>query len=256
MDGLFGPLDATGLALAFVVTLIAGVVKGMVGFAMPMLMITGLTLFLDPQLALAALILPTLVANGWQALRQGLAAALTAVREFWLFLLCCVLALYLGAQLVTALSYRTLFLMMGGAVSVFALIQLLGGRFTALMRWPRSIAVGIGTLAGFVGGFSGIWGPPTVIYLTLLETEKRMQMRVQGVIYGISAVMLLLAHLQSGVFRAETAPLSALLLIPALAGMALGTRIQDRIDQRRFRMLTLVVLGIGGLNLIRRGLVA
>jgi uncharacterized membrane protein YfcA len=69
MDALFPQIDLYILTLAILITLLAGVVKGVVGFALPMVMISGLTLIMPPEIALAALILPTLVANLTQALR-------------------------------------------------------------------------------------------------------------------------------------------------------------------------------------------
>ena len=44
------------------------------------------------------------------------------------------------------------------------------------------------------------------------------------------------------------------LVVPAMLGMWFGGRLQDRIDQRTFRRVTLVVLLGAGLNLVRRGL--
>ena len=75
MDQFFSLLSATDLAMAFGIALLAGTVKGMVGFAMPMILVSGLSLFLAPELALAGLILPTLVTSWMQAFRQGGGAA-------------------------------------------------------------------------------------------------------------------------------------------------------------------------------------
>jgi len=77
---------------------------------------------------------------------------------------------------------------------------------------------------------------------------------IQGVVYGLGAVMLCAAHLRSGVLSGATLPLSALMVLPALAGMALGLAVQDRFDQRTFRRATLAVLLVAGLNLLRRAL--
>ena len=93
-----------------------------------------------------------------------------------------------------------------------------------------------------------------MLYLTALDTPKKEQMRVQGVIYGLGAVLLFFAHIGSGVLRAETAPFSVLLVVPALIGMVAGGYLQDRIDQATFRRVTLAVLLVAGLNLLRRGL--
>jgi len=77
---LFSLMSLPELCLAFAVAFLAGAVKGMVGFAMPMVLISGLSMMLPPQLALAGLILPTVETNGIQALREGRAAAMSSIR--------------------------------------------------------------------------------------------------------------------------------------------------------------------------------
>ena len=67
---------ATALTLGFV----SGVVKGMTGFALPMILVSGLGSILAPELALAGMILPALISNLWQAFRQGGKAALASAR--------------------------------------------------------------------------------------------------------------------------------------------------------------------------------
>lgn len=248
-----GSLTSVELAAAVAVTLLASFVKGAVGFAMPMVMVSGLALFLPAPLALAMLIVPTLASNLWQALRQGRAAAWASLQPFRLYLAVLVLAIMATAQLVTWLPEDALYLMLGAPITVLALIQLAGVRFRVRPGQRRRADLGVGLLAGGMGGLSGVWGPQTVLYLTALDVPKGESVRVQGVIYGVGGVALLLAHLKSGVMNAQTVPLSVLMTLPALAGMALGFRVQDRLDQDRFRRWTLIVLVLAGLNLIRKG---
>lgn len=257
MDSLFS-LVAPGLspaifALCFAVALLAGVVKGMVGFALPMIMISLLGSVISPELALAGLILPTVLANVWQALRQGVAAAWASAMQFRLFMAVGFVALVLSAQLVRVLPIWVMLLMIGVPVVLFTALQLLGWR-PHLKRNAPAIEAGVGVFSGAIGGFSGTWGPPTVLYLTALDTPKRDSVRIQGVLYGLGSLVLFFAHIGSGVIRWETLPFSVALCIPALLGMALGFAVQDRIDQVLFRRATLVVLLVAGLNLIRRAL--
>ena len=248
-------LLSPGLAVAVIgVALTAGFVKGATGFAMPMIMISGLGSFLPPDIALAALILPTLVSNLWQAFRQGLRAAMASARQHWRYLAMVVIFIALAAQLVVMLPPGALFLILGIPVVIFALLQLIGWRPTITDRNRRAAEYGVGALAGILGGLSGVWGPPTVLYLLAMNTPKRDAVRVQGVVYGTGSVILFLGHLNSGILNAATAPLSLALVIPASIGMVIGFAVQDRLDQERFRFLTLVVLVVAGLNLIRRGL--
>ncbi|MEM1004126.1 MAG: sulfite exporter TauE/SafE family protein [Pseudomonadota bacterium] len=250
---VFSTLSPPDLMLALTVALVAGWVKGLVGFAMPMVLISGLSVFLPPELALAGLILPTLVTNGVQALRQGTGAALTSIRQFRVFLGVGVVFLMIGAQLVTLVPASTFLLLIGLPVTFFALIQVLGFKLVLHGASARIEAM-IGAVAGFVGGMSGVWGPPTVMYLTALNTPKDEQLRAQGVIYGLGALALVAAHIGSGILRPATVPFSAVLIVPAVIGLWLGMRLQARIDQASFRKVTLLVLLVAGLNLLRRGL--
>ena len=248
-------LSAFTLVWAFGVALLAGFIKGAVGFAMPMIMISGLSTVVSAEAALAALILPTFLTNFLQAFRQGWRAAFDMVCQFRAFLIVGFICLVGAAQLVPVIPQSQMFLILGGAVTFFAVILLSGIRFNIPPQKRTITEVGVAVFAGLTGGISGIWGPPTVAYLTAINTPKTEQVRAQGVIYGLGALALLGAHTKTGVISSDTLPLSISLLIPAFLGMWLGFKAQDRLDQALFRRLTLIVLVIAGLNLIRRGLV-
>ena len=253
MTDIFTLMSPIHLVLVMGIAILAGLVKGMVGFAMPMVLISGMAMFLSPELALAGLIFPTLATNGLQALRQGGQAAWHSVKRFRIFLGVGLVCLLIGAQMVTLVPQSTFYLLIGVAITGFALLQLAGWGFT-LDRQTIGADLGIGMFAGFIGGMSGVWGPPTVAYLTALNTPKDEQMRIQGVIYGLGAVALVFAHIGSGVLTRQTAVFSALVIPPAVLGMWIGQRLQGQMDQTTFRRITLIVLLVAGANLVRRGL--
>lgn len=240
--------------LAVAVTLFAGFVKGAVGFAMPLIMVSGLTTVLDPRLAVAGIILPIVVSNGLQTFRGGVAPALEAARDYWRYLLVVCVGIAVFAQMVPHIEPEVFYLVLGVPVVVLAVIQLVGVRFSIPpeRRWWAEWLAGL--VSGVLGGLAGTWGPTTVLYLLAVDTPKTRQIVVQGVIYGMGSVTLLFAHLRSGILNAGTVPFSALLLVPALLGMWIGFRLQDRLDQAVFRRVTLAVLLVAGLNLIRKGL--
>ena len=252
MESIFALMTPDLFVLSLAVGLVAGMIKGLVGFAMPTVLISGLSMFLPPEIALAGLILPTLVTNGLQALRQGFGEALRSLKRFRVFLGVGAIVLIGSAQLVRVLSADVMFMIIGGSVTAFAVMQLAGWAPKVPAKSMR-IEASVGAFAGFIGGLSGIWGPPTVAYLTAINTPKAEQMRVQGVIFGMGAVVLFFAHIKSGIVSAQTMPFSAMLVVPAVIGMMMGQRLQDRIEQAMFKRLTLIVLLVGGLNLIRKG---
>ncbi|MBR9842085.1 MAG: TSUP family transporter, partial [Rhodobacteraceae bacterium] len=198
MEFVLADMSLTMFMVACGIAFIAGVVKGMVGFAMPMILISGLSSIMAPELALAGLIVPTLVTNGMQSLRQGVGAAAASVRKFRVFLGAGFVMLLVSAQFVRVLPGDVMLLIIGVPVTVFVLIQLAGVHWHLEAASAR-LEIAIGGFAGIIGGLSGVWGPPTVLYLTALNTEKTEQIRVQGVIYGLGAVALFVAHIVSGV---------------------------------------------------------
>lgn len=247
------PLWAFGLAMA--VTLGAGFVKGAVGFAMPLIMVSAFNSFLPPELALAGLILPTLVTNLSQATRQGLTAARETAWTYRRFLIGTVVFIPITAQFLSDIPRLAYLLMLGLPVTAYAALQLVGVPLALRLEHRKAAEWGLGIIGGLYGGISGIWGPPLLILLLSTQVPKLLAVRAQGVVFLIGAVALLAAHLTTGVANAQTLAFSAALVVPAHLGMVLGYRVQDRLDQARFRRWTQVLLVITGLNLIRQALI-
>jgi uncharacterized membrane protein YfcA len=252
--GVLSQFDAVTLTFCFVVAIVAGVVKGAVGFALPLIIVSGVSMVADPKVAIAALLVSTLVTNALQTFREGVVSALDALQEYWRYVFAVCLFIYLSAQLVPYIPSRVFYFVLGIPVVGLSLIQLMGVKLVIPMQHRRKAEWGIGALSGSLGGFAGTWGPTTVLYLLAIETPKARQMIVQGVVYGAGSVTLLTAHWQSGILNKETAPLSFAILPAALIGLWIGFRIQDRLDQTLFKRITLIVLIIAGINLLRKGL--
>ena len=240
------------LILITIIALFSGLVKGIVGFGMPMILITGMTVFMSPDMALGILILPTLIANGWQACRQGFTAAYQVIFDHRWFLGAGGVLLLITTQLVPLLSQSLFFLCLGIFVVGFASLMLSGWQPKGRSR--AGLSIGCALVAGIGGGLSGVWGPQTVMYLSTQNLEKKAQMRTQGVIYGLGAILLLIGHLKSGIATLPVLSLGAFAILPACLGIWIGFKVQDRINQRVFRLTTLSVLVLAGLNLVRRGI--
>ncbi|MEM8979868.1 MAG: sulfite exporter TauE/SafE family protein [Pseudomonadota bacterium] len=251
---IFATLTLNQLALFFGVGLLGGFIKGAVGFGMPTILIVGLGSFLSPQVALAALILPAFITNLPQAFWQGPKVTRDALRAHWVFVVVSLAGLAISAQFVMALPERVFFLGLGCVVSAFAFVQLMGWQPQIGPNRKRVFEVFMAGTTGLFGGVSGMWAPTTVLYLTALNTPKDKAIAAQGVIYGFGALMLLVAHSQSGVLNDKTWPIAMAMLVPCFVGLGLGMWLSTRLDQARFRKLTLIVLVLAGVNLIRRGL--
>jgi uncharacterized protein len=237
---------------AIAVTLFAGFVKGAIGFAMPLIMISAFSSFLPPEQALAGLILPTLVTNISQATRQGLRAAWDSAVKYRRFLIATLVFIVVSAQFAQAIPQPVFLFLLGVPITLFALAQLTGRKLALRLEHQERAEWIMGSIGGLYGGVSGVWGPPLIVYLLSIGAEKVETVRVQGVVFLLGAVVLLGAHLQTGLMAGANLWFSAALVVPAVTGYAVGLRLQDRLDQARFRRWTQTLLVLTGANLVWR----
>lgn len=245
-------LEVWAFALAMGFFLLGGFVKGAVGFALPLIAVSGSASVLPAEAAVAMVILPVILTNMQQAFREGAAALLATARRFALLLGVLTVMIWVGAALLPGLDERSFFAGLGLFVLVFSGIQLAGWKPRITRRGERRVGVGVGLLAGLSGGLSGIWGPPIVLFLNALNLPKAEQVRAAGAAFLIGSLSLAPAHLATGVLNAQTGLLSLAAIAPAVLGMRLGQMAHDRLDVALFRKMTLIVLILTALNLLRR----
>lgn len=235
-----------------VIVLLAGVVKGAIGFGFPTLGTPLLALFVDVKTAVVVLILPNIVMDAVQASRRGDLVA--TVRRFALLVLCGAVGTIVGTHLLAALSTRTATLILGATVVSFVLLN--------ATRWAPRLPTGtarwldgpVGFAAGVIGGVTNVPGTPLVIYFYALGMAKPDFVRAVAVTFVLYKVVQLGAVTWYGLMTWPLLGLSALLTLAALGGFRLGLAIQDRLDQATFNRVILVFLGVLGASLIVRAL--
>jgi hypothetical protein len=254
IDFISAGLSSEAFLAALAVTFLAGIVKGTVGFAMPMILVSAFAVFLPADLALAGLILPTLATNISQAFRQGIPAAGETAVTYRRFLIATVICIALSAPFADAIPRSLYLLLLGVPITAFAALQLMGASLAIKLHHQSRAEWGLGVIGELYGGISGIWGPPLLVFLLSTGADKVQAIRAQGVVFLIGAVALLAAHLGTGLANTRTLAFSAALAVPALAGLYLGYALQDRLDQQRFRRWTQALLVLTGLNMVRLAL--
>ncbi|OYX20915.1 MAG: hypothetical protein B7Z04_04605, partial [Rhodobacterales bacterium 32-66-9] len=253
-DFFLAGLSPQAFAAALAITLFAGFVKGAVGFAMPLILVSAFAVFLPQDLALAGLILPTLFTNLSQAFRQGVGPAVETARTYRRFLVATVVFIAVSAPFADAIPRTGYLLMLGVPITIFAGLQLMGRSLAIQLHHRDRAEWGLGVIGGLYGGVSGIWGPPLLVFLLSTGADKLQMIRAQGVVFLIGAIALLVSHLVTGLANAETLGFSAALSVPALVGLFIGYRVQDRLGQGPFRRWTQGLLVLTGLNMVRLAL--
>jgi uncharacterized membrane protein YfcA len=243
----FGAEELLIIAAAFVA---AGVVKGTIGMGLPTTLVSLLAQFLDPRMAIALLLVPAVVTNVWQVYRAG--GFLRSARELWPFGVAMALALWPATRWAAAIAADRLAVLIGVMILVFAGVSLMRAPPRIPPRFDRVAQVTAGGVAGVIGGLTSIWSPPMVIYLLGRGSDKDDFIRFAGFIILVGTVPLTAGYWRAGLFDADIALTSTLMILPVLAGFSVGERLRSRMNAAWFRRGVLLFFCVMGLNLIRR----
>lgn len=238
------------LSLLTLTFLAAGLVKGVTGMGLPTVAMGLLSIVMPPASAAAMLVIPSFVTNVWQWLAGPNTARL--LRRLWPMMVGIVLGTVGGASLLVRADPLWSGLALGIALLVYAGYALVSPAVsipTHIEPWLSPI---VGLITGVVTGATGVFVMPAVPYLQALRLDKDDLVQALGLSFTVSTLALAAGLLMHGAFRLDQLGLSALVIVPALAGMWLGQRIRARISPQRFRQFFLLFLGLLGLELVSR----
>lgn len=245
-------LDPALLAAVVAVFVLAGVVKGVVGLGLPTISMALLALVMAPAQAAALLVVPSLITNLWQALPwvtmrtvlrriAGMQAGVCAGTVAG--------ALWLGPP-----SGEWAGICLGLALVAYAAWGLFGTPPTVLPRHEPWVGIAVGTVTGVITAATGVFVIPAVPYLQALKLDKDALIQAMGISFTVSTVALAAGLWLNGGYTAGAASASLLMLLPALAGMALGQRLRNRLSPRTFKLCFMISLALLGAYQAGRGL--
>jgi len=243
-------MDTGHLLLAGGIFLIAGAVKGVVGFGLPTVCLALFALTTGLFEAMALLLWPSFVTNLIQALQGG--RLLWLLQRLKALLIPAFLFIFAGALAWDSLDTALLSGLLGVLITVYALVTLTGFRPSWDARRDGPIGVLAGGLNGFLTGLTGSFVVPGVLYLNAVRLSRDELVQAMGILFTLSTVGLGIALGNQGLISSEMSWVSALGVIPALIGMSLGRRVRQRLPEQTFRkVFLLALLGLGLLIALR-----
>lgn len=235
---MFDPGLMIMVAVAFC---IAGFVKGVVGLGLPTVSLGLLSLFVDLPIAMALLVIPSLVTNIWQAIVGGQFTPL--LRRLWPFLLMAVAMVHVGAELSTMIETALLLRGLGALLLVYALFALIGKTPQLLSRQERVFSPICGAINGLLTGLTGTLFLPGVMFLQAIGLSRDVLVQAMGMLFAASTASLGLALYWNGLMPVDVSILSSAALLPTLFGMGVGQALRSRLSQDFFRRLFLIAIG-------------
>jgi uncharacterized membrane protein YfcA len=244
------PIIRLGIvAAAFV---LAGLVKGVTGLALPTVGIGLLSLAMPPAHAAALIVVPAFITNVWQMISgPGLGRL---IRRLWLMQLGVCLGTWAGAGLMTGSKAGFASVALGVALLAYAAIGLknVHVHVPASAEWWLGPFVGGAT--GLMTAATGVFVIPAVPYLQALDFDRKELLKALGLSFTISTVALAWSLAGSGSLDLRTCLYSLLALLPALVGMIVGQRLLRVMRPAIFRRWFYSGMVLLGANLAVTGL--
>jgi uncharacterized membrane protein YfcA len=230
--------------------LVAALVKGAIGFGFPTLATPLLALLTDVKMAVVALIIPNIVMDSLQFIRQG--PSLAVARRLIVLLVFGAVGTVLGTHLLVALPPRVATVILGGVLVLFVALNLARVAPRVPAGWESHLAPIVGLATGVVGGVTNVPGTPLVMWFFALGMDKPDFVRSVALSFVVYKLVQLGAVAYYGLLTAAVVWVSVALTAVALAGFALGLAVQDRLDQTTFNRAVLTFLAALGLWLVLR----
>lgn len=237
-------------AIAF---LLAGTVKGVIGLGLPLTSIAILTMVTGLREAIPLIVLPVLITNIWQVLQGSNLKGLFL--RFWTMNLAMAAGTWCGTILLFIVDPAALLIILGVVIGAYAVINLTGWRLALKDPNENIWSPSVGAFSGILTGTTGSVGMPVAIYLQALGLSKDDFVQGIAISFMIGAAFWLPALHSEGVITREVLFLSAAGLVPAFAGMWIGSRLRSIISETLFRNCVMIFFLIAAANLIRRGLI-
>lgn len=240
-------MNSAVLAACLGVFMLAGFIKGVIGLGLPTVAVGLLSLVMPPVQAAALLIVPSLVTNVWQLLAGG--AFMALARRLWGMLAGIVIGTLAGSGFMRADGGRHAIVALGLALVLYAMAGLASFRLSVPKGAEKWWSPLIGLVTGLITAATGVFVIPAVPYLQAINLERDELIQALGLSFTVSTVALAINLGLGGALDGSVAGASAVVLLPALLGMSIGTWVRGKVKAQTFRRCFFAGLLLLGLHL-------
>jgi uncharacterized membrane protein YfcA len=228
-----------------------GLIKGALGVGTPLLTVPMMAQVLPPQMAIAIMAIPVVVANIWQFAQAERSSAVVA--RFWPTFVAILVGTWIGVKILATIDETTLMYLVGSAVIAFALLQ--GSKFRLHLpeRLVKPAGILFGGASGLIGGVSSFFGPMLITYLISIRgLSKNQFVSSISFLYVSAVVPWTLTLYYFGLLDQRLLIYSCFATLPVTLGLLLGQRLRSLISETRFRYLIIGILVVSGLSMLWR----
>lgn len=238
-------ITALQIAIAMLVAVVAGIVRGFTGFGAGLILVPALSLLAGSRTAVPLAVLLDL-AVGVQLVPAALRQA-DLHRVGWLGA-GAAFTIPLGGIALATIDAQLLRRAIGALVLTFVALLATGWRYHKTPgRW---LTVTVGAVGGLLTGSAGVGGPPIILFF-VARGRQASEIRASLICFlAISQAVAFTTHAFKGLIDASVLGGGLLLILPFLLGARIGSGLFGRVDERWFRRalwLLLLLLALAAL---------
>ena len=234
--------------------LLAGTVKGIVGFGLPLVSITLLTPLYGLVDAIAVMVLPAMVTNFWQALNGGRFTSLW--KRLWPLYLSGAVSTVIATSALVQIDVQWPTVLLGSVILAYSLVGLTAWQPAEPGRRETWLSPATGVVTGLITGLTGVLVFPLTIYFQALNLDRRALFQAMGVYLLMANVALALVFGWQSAFPEEITQLALIGIVAGFVGMALGQRIQAHLSAQQFKRVFFCSLAVVGAYIFLRALLS
>ena len=238
--------DPSIVIIIILAVLAGGLVKGTIGFGMPMVALPLIAFIIPATTAMILLCAPILLTNFLQMkIKEGISSY-----RFLPMIICLIIGLIIGARLILEINLNTITQIIAVSIIFAALVNCIGFKIENINKSKERIITSIiGFGSGILGGLSTFYGPPMLAYLVAADLPKEKFVRTVSTMYFVGSFPLYGSLIYYGFATKLDLMMSLFLIIPAYISQQIGAKIRNKINQKQFRICILVTLIILGISL-------
>lgn len=243
-------MDWSLLWLAGLGLFLAGVVKGATGLGYSSCALPFLVSALGLKPAMALILVPAMATNVTVAFTAG--HFVETARRFANLYIAMLPGIAVGVCLLVWMAQAVAVRTLGIVVILYALMTLVRPQVLMSHVAERVLQIPTGFANGVLTGLTGSQVMPLFPYMMSLNLEPNRMVQAINLAVSIASVFLAVGLFSAGIMTPELMGASVLAILPAIAGVEVGSRIRTHIPASQFRSVVLYVLLATGLLLLVR----
>ncbi len=239
------------IAWCFFALACGGFIKGALGIGTPLLTVPMMAMVIPPQMAIAVMAIPVVVANVWQFSQTE--RSTEVVVRFWPTFVGILVGTWIGVKILSIIDEHTLLIVVGFAVIAFALLQGSSRRFYLPETAVKPAGAIFGLSSGLIGGISSFFGPMLVVYLiSIRDLAKNQFVNTISFLYVGAVIPWAINLYLFGILDNTRLMVSIAATLPVTLALLLGQRVRGHISEEKFKILIISILLVSGVSMLWR----